>query len=417
VIFFRLREFARSGLLVTPSVITVGLLALSIVVVRVDGSVDTAVFGGDLFRGGVESARAMMTAIAGATVSLTALVFSITMLVLQMAAGQYSPRVLRTFLRDRNSHVTLGIFVGTFAYALSALRALGANERDAPPDLVMTVAIVLALVTVGAFVQYIDHIARMIRVTNLIDVVARETHAAIDERYPRAEAVDAAEPMPQGGRILLSPSAGSLVAVDEPALVALADRFDAVVVVLHRIGDFVPRGSPLCAVVCEDDIPDRLVLRHVNVGRERTMAQDPAYGFRQLVDIALRALSPSMNDPTTAVQVLDQLHDLTRELSSRRLGDRVRHDRRDVARLFVPDRTWADYLHLAIDEIGRSGREQVQVAPRLRALLDDLAHVATGERRRVVARERSVLEARTDLAPERAARTLAGAPGPPDGVV
>ncbi len=381
---FRFREWARSSLVFVPGLITIGYIALSIGAVHLNDWVHDFVSGGQLFRGGIESARVMMATIATAAVTLTALVFSITMLVLQMTSTQYSPRVLRTFLRDVNSQVTLGIFVGTFAYTLSALRALQPTAQDQAPDLVMSVAILLAVIAVGAFVQYIDHIAKHIRIATIVTTIAEETRAVIGSRYSEEVAPTTACSMPiAADRVLLAASAGAVVAINEPGLVHLATHHDARLQLVARIGDFVPRGAPLLHIYGGQDLSERAVLDQITVGPDRTLTQDPAYGIRQLVDIASRALSPSTNDPTTAVQVLDQLHDLLRDLANRPLGTRrYRADDGEV-RLEVPERDWSDYLDLALNEIICYGTEHIQVERRIDELLRDLASVTSAAAQRV----------------------------------
>jgi uncharacterized membrane protein len=392
----RLREAARSSLLVVPGAITLALLALSIVTVRVDDWLgpDNAV--SDLFRGNVASARSVLSAIATATITLTALVFSITMLVLQMASAQYSPRVLRTYLRDANSQVALGIFVGSFVYALSVLRSLDGAADARASGVAMSIAVLLAVVTVGVFVQYINHIAHRIRVESIIAAIAQETREVIDRRHapgPRDRVLQAM-PVTAQQRDLIAPESGVVTAVDHRRLTADAAEHGARVRLCARIGDFRPRGSLLAHVDGPATLADEPILAAIQIGPERTMVQDVAFGFRQLVDIAARALSPSLNDPTTAAQVVDQLHDLLRELSGRRLGTGQWCDDDGVARVEVPDADWGDYVALAVDEIASYGRSHPQVVDRLRTMLHDLRAVTSGDRREVIDATLRTIDAR-----------------------
>jgi uncharacterized membrane protein len=383
---FRVREWARSSLLFVPAVITVGLVGLSIAALRLDDAFSHQGWWPDLFRGGPDTARSVLSTIAAATVTLTALVFSITMLVLQLASTQYSPRVLRTFLSDTNSKVTLGIFVGTFAYELSVLRGLDANDPEAStPDLAMSIGVALALVVLGAFVQYVNHMAHRVRVETIVTSISDETRRVIDDRYRASEhwRNTTRDESFAPDLFVLAQSRGILVAVDSPALVTAASNARVRVRVLLRPGEFAPRGAPVLALstMPGSAIDEEKMLEALAWAPDRTLAQDPAFGFRQLVDIALRALSPSMNDPTTAVETLDEIHDLLRELAGReRLGDRAYCDADGNARVVVPDRTWDDYLDLAVDEVIHYGRDHPQVNRRVSTLLHDLSVVAPGAR-------------------------------------
>jgi uncharacterized membrane protein len=389
----RLREAFRSSLVVVPGLVTLALLALSVVTVRADDWLGPDNIVSELFRGNVASARSALSAIATATITLTALVFSVTMLVLQMASAQYSPRVLRTFLRDLNSQVTLGVFVGTFVYALSVLRSLDTAADEAASGIAMSVAVLLAIASVAAFVQYINHIAHRIRIASIIGLVAQETTAAIDRCYESGSAVDAREPlsMTDGAREVLAPRSGVVTGVDVERLVARAAQHDARVRLSARVGEFRPRRSAVAGVDGGDTMDDRVVLDAIHFAGERTLVQDPSFGFRQLVDIAVRALSASLNDPTTAVQVIDHLHDLLRELSYRELGSRQWRDGDGTVRLEIPDLDWDDYVSLAVDELVHYGRSHPPVVDRLHTMLRDLQTITTdGRRRTVVAKLRGM---------------------------
>jgi uncharacterized membrane protein len=388
---FRIREWVKSGLVVVPGAITLAALLIAFVARHIDDSVLDNTSFPRLVRGDAASARQLLATIASAAVTLTALVFSITMLVLQLASSQYSPRVLRTFLSDRNGQVTLGVFVGTFVYALAVLRGVDSSGTyDA--GLAVNLAVVFAIVAVATFVQYVNHIAHTIRVTSILTRIADDTRAAIAERLP-VMYVDGSPPAPPvepRTELVLTPRAGVVQAVNERALVRAASRADCEVEILVCPGTFVPRGAAIAAVH-GGSLRDQAVLDHVAVGRDRTTEQDVAYGLRQLVDIALRALSPSTNDPTTATQALDQLHDLLRDLSHRAIDEHVHRDDGGIPRLRVPEREWQELLDVTLDEIVHHGGTQPQVMRRLRDLLDDLERVAPPARRAGIAAKRATL--------------------------
>ena len=285
------------------------------------------------FTGGADGARSVLSTIAAAMITFTGLVFSITIVALQLASGQFSPRVMRTFLRDNTSKIALATFVATFSYALTVLRA---TRADDVPGISVNVAIVLIFASVAVFIHYIDHTAHAIRAAAIIDAVAVETRASIERVYP-ADAV----PVTAVAQLVDAPivvangrGPGVVTGFDGGLIVERAARAGGVVVLRAGVGDFVPAGAPLLELHGTDPEACR-VDGCVSLARERTMHQDVAFGVRQLVDLAAKALSPGINDPTTAVQAIDQLHDLLRRLARRPMpsGADDRRRRRRAARV------------------------------------------------------------------------------------
>ncbi len=402
-------ERVRSRLWVIPGAFALASAVAAFLLVPIDRLVDRSVSGdlsGILFSGGPESARLVLSTISSAMMTFTALVFSVTMLVLQLASSQLSPRVMRTFLRDRVNQAVLGLFVATFLYSLLVLREVR-SPADGPsfvPAISITFAYGLLVASVGSFVYYIHHMAQAIRATTVLRSVGDETRAAIGRLYP---AGIAAEPeasipaLPDRAPDLvvgLERTHGIVTSVDEGRLVRLARDGRAIVQLIPMVGDFVPEGSPLLRVWLQDRTLhcDSLAARlagTIQIGQERTMTQDAAFGFRQLVDIAERALSPGTNDPTTAVQALDELHDLLRRLAARRFPSPVRLDEDGSVLLVLPRPGWAEYMALALDEIRQSGSGSIQIARRLRYLLLDLGTVAPGFRQEPIDRQLRLLDA------------------------
>jgi uncharacterized membrane protein len=400
----------RSRLWIIPGVFALGSAIAAFVLVPLDRLIDQYVAGdlsGILFSGGPESARLVLSTIAAAMMTFTGLVFSVTMLVLQLASSQLSPRVMRTFLRDRFNQTVLGLFVATLVYALLVLREVRSPADGPPfvPAIAVSVAYGLLITSIGAFVLYIHHMAQAMRATTVLRSVAAETRGAIERLYPEGIAVEAEGPDPafpeedpdlvvgQGKR------RGIVTSVDDERLVALARDHHARVRLLPMVGDFVPSGAPLFQVWLPDGeeseaqaLEERL-RSTVEIGPERTMTQDAPFGFRQLVDIGERALSPGTNDPTTAVQALDELHDLLRTLAVRDIPSPVRLDEDGSPLLFMPRPGWADYVGLAIDEIRLFGAGSIQIARRLRYLLLDLQAVAPPSRREPIDRQLRLLNA------------------------
>ncbi|MBW3546834.1 MAG: DUF2254 domain-containing protein [Actinobacteria bacterium] len=384
--------FIPGGIVVAASAVALGLMELDARLIADGRSIG--------FTGGAESARALLSSISSSMLTLTALVFSVTIVVLQLASGQFSPRVLRTFLRDRRSQTTLGVFLATFLYALIVLRGVrgdGGTVDRFVPGISVGVSFVLVVISVAFFVQYIHNITTSIRVIEIIDRISKETAAAIERIHP-ADPQSADAGMPS----LAAPSAtvcastrGVVTSVNVERLCRIAKRADVCLVVVPGVGDFVATGMPLVEVHGDGDgVDDGAVRRAISLAKERQLDEDPAFGFRQLVDIAERTLSPGVNDPTTAVQCLDHLHDLLRRLAHRPLPPRVTRIAQGGVGVVLPRPTWDDYVALAVDEIRHWGAGSLQVHRRIGALLDDLAAEVAPERAAVVIGRRRLLEAR-----------------------
>lgn len=377
-----LRLRLRDAYWLVPAALTAGALLLSVLLVRVDGRLQRE--GVALaFTGGPDSARSILSAIASSMLTLTALVFSITIIVLQLASTQFSPRVLRTFLDDRQNQVTLGIFTGTFVYALSALRSVrgqdGLTDRFVP-GVTITAAFVLVLISVGLFVAYIQHITQSIRVATIIDRIGTDTDLELERSaLPEGKGVAARPPASDRSAVVRAGRRGVVLSIDHVALVHHAAEHGTWIEVAVRVGDFVPEGAPLAVVRGAGDQLER-VEDCFAYGVERTIAGDAAFGFRQLVDIAARALSPGINDPTTAVQCLDQLHHLLRRLVVQPdpVGQAV--DDAGIVRVTYPVVSWEEYLALALDEIRDAGASVLQVQSRIERMLRDLLTIAPPER-------------------------------------
>ena len=388
-----LREWLRTGFWALPTLCVLVAVVLALGLVRLDRALDEGL-GRVTFGAGPDGAREVLSAITSSMITFTGLVFSITIVVLQLTSSQFSPRVLRTFLRDRVTQFALGVFVATFVYAVLVLRTVSSLDDDRfVPSVATTVGLGLLLLSVGMFVTYIHHVATAIQVSSIIRSIGNETRAAIDRRFPPGGQEPAPDPVapllgPVAG-VVPSPDFGVVVRLDERALVEAAADAGVLLRTRLHLGDFVPQGAPLLHVHDPDgDGLERLnlvrVQAAVHLGRDRSMEQDAAFGFRQLVDIAEKALSPGINDPTTAVQALDELHDLLRRLATRSLRDGVVTDDDGVTRLIVPPDRFADYLALALDEVERYGENSLQVQQRVQDLLDDVGAAALPQHRDAV---------------------------------
>jgi uncharacterized membrane protein len=350
-------------------------LVLSATTVAIDRAADFELIPRAL-TGGPDASVAILTTIAASMVSLTALVLTITMVVVQLAMGQFSPRIVQTFLRDRPSQLAIGLFVATFAHAMVALREVR-FDQDHVPGLAIVVGYILVLTSIAMLVIYVHHIGRSLRVSALIELVGDDTRRLLDECFPDQLVSPAPDP-----NVVAASDSGVLTSIDRDRLVRLASEADCILHVVPPVGAFVPAGAPLVRIEGNGaSIDHDEVEGAVTQSLERTLEDDVAFGLRMLVDIAERSLSDSpFLDPTTAVQAIDRLYDVLRHLCVRVLPD-GRYDDETTLRLTVPEMTWSEYVHLTFDEIRLVGAASPQVSRRLVAVLEDLIEVAPRTRR------------------------------------
>jgi uncharacterized membrane protein len=323
-------------------------------------------------------AASVLGIIASATLTFLGVVFTLTLVALQLASSQASPRVLRTFLRSGITKLAFGLLMATFAYSIAFLVLAGGRHHE-PDSRGLTVAVLLVGASLLVFLGYVAATMRLLQVGWVITTVTGKTHAAIRAHYPPAAAYQQARaPQPSGGplsNVTLGGrrcrAGGVLQGVDHHRLVRLARQHDCVLRLLVRIGEFVPAGSEI--VTAQGGAPaTRQVLAGLNLGRTRTLYQDPSYGLRQLVDIAAQALSPAVNQPTTAVQVIDRLEDLLLRIGGGTLLTGYYADDAGQVRFVEPVMGWSDYLDLAFTEITSYGAGSPQVVRRLLAAYQTL---------------------------------------------
>ncbi|WP_406250208.1 DUF2254 domain-containing protein [Streptomyces cyaneofuscatus] len=342
----------------------------------------------------VQDAKTIVTTISSAMMTFIGVVFSISLVAVQMASGQLTPRVVRIFVRSRISKITLTVFLATFLFSLLVLTSY---ESEADPRLVVSVPLLqsmLTLVLVGLslllFVVYVSATLRLMQVGPVVDKITRDSFRVLG-RMPRGPG--GPEGLgPETGRVVHEGRAGVLRDVHTARLVRAARRQDVVLRLIPRIGDFVVPGTPVLAVHGGGAVPPRRLLRYtVSVGVERTLHQDLAFGLRQLVDIALRALSTSVNDPTTAVQCLDRIVQFLAAVVRLPLGTVHHRDRSGRVRLVQEGPEWEDLVDLGFEEIRWCVAGSPQVSRRLLAGLDDLLLLAPEERKPPLVRHRALL--------------------------
>ena len=390
---FRFLSSLRNGLWFVPVACVLAGVVLSVGTTVVDRRSNFELIPASL-TGGPDAALAILATVAASMLSLAALVLTITMVVVQLAMGQFSPRIVQRILRDKPSQLAIGIFVATFAHAMLAMREVKFDGEGQVPGLAILVAFVMVLISIAVLVIYVNHIGQALRVASLIELVGNDMRDLLDDVYP-----DPGPPVEPGDRHLITaPSSGVISHVNHDRLVDLARDADTCLIMIPALGEFVPTDAPMFEVDPGTSALDtKKVTGSVVLTLERTLEQDVAYGLRLLVDIAERSLGDSpFQDPTTALQAIDRLHDCLRQLVRRPFPSGDIRDEKGTVRLRVPTMSWDDYVHLAFDEIRLAGAGSPQVARRLNAAIDDLVSIATPDRRRVLEDQRTRLNASSD---------------------
>jgi uncharacterized membrane protein len=385
---FRAVHWLQTSIWFWPLVCIGAGIALSVISVAVDRTFDGALIPRTL-TGGPDAALEILGTVAGSMVSLTALVLTVVLVVVQLAMGQFSPRIVAAILQDKPSQFAIGIFVGTFAHAMLTLSQVNTAEGDEfVPGVAIMVAFVLIIVSIMVLVLYVNHIGRKLRAASLIEAVGDQIRAKLDELYPERLTEERETP-----GVLFAPRSGVLLHIDHTHLIDLARKADVVLEVLPALGDFVPAGAPLVRIKgqLKLDVGSE-VLRRISLDTERSFDQDLSYGPRLLVDICVRSLAEPF-DPTTAVQAIDRLHDFLRSLMDRVFPSGEYRDQAGTVRLVIKTVSWDDYVRLSFEEIRKRAAGSVQATRRLRACLEDLLECAPEERRAPLERQLRLLDA------------------------
>jgi len=370
-----LREYVRGSLWVLPTAAVVVAVAVGAVLslVHLPPGAPLA------FQGTADDARTLLIGITGTMVTVIALLLGLTVVALQLSSTQFSPRLLRNFLRDRPNQLVLSSFVVTFGYAAAGLYTVGvsAGQRTSDfPRLAVTGAIVLLFVSLGLLVYFADHLAHSIQVDSIMRVARTQTLAVIDDAVLGGgqESV----PVPHHAVPIAARRSGYLQAVNVADLLVWASRTRACLRLHLRVGEHVVAGTTvawLWPASADDPWPDRTTAaavldRDIRIGLERTFEQDAAFGIRQLVDMACKAMSPAVNDPYTAVQAVNNISVIFNRLATRPLGDYVAQDVAG-ATVVVPGRRFGDYLATMCGLIRRYGAREPTVAQAMLRLLVD----------------------------------------------
>ncbi len=408
----RRSETLRTTLWIVPVVCVVAVLILF----GITYAIDEAAYRGSLHlpwwlqTGSPDAARAVLIGIAAAVITVVGVVFSITILALTLASQQFGPRMLRTFIRDFGTQLTLGIFVASFVYAVLALGSITNGSHGIfVPHVGVTVAEALMFVDIAVLIYFIHHIAVTIQLPEVIARIAGDLGRAIDESFPESlvdvetdrkvlthgpSVAQVTKFLDEEGLIVPASRSGYLQFVGYGQLMAIAESTDTVIRLAHRPGHFVVAGRPLGSVwppARANEVVRALARAHIT-GPQRTLAQDPVFPIDQLAEIAIRALSPAVNDTFTALTCIDWLNDGLCKISGRRLAEGVYRDRVGRIRLIESDPSYVRMVNRAVDKIRQASRGMPAVMIRL---MDGLANVteytASREQRDVLRRQADMI--------------------------
>jgi uncharacterized membrane protein len=334
---------------------------------------------GWLYSGGAEGARAVLSTIAGSVMTVAGTTFSITIAVLSLASNQFGPRLLRSFMRDTANQVVLGTFTSTFLYCLLILRTVrGLDENTYVPHISVTVAVFLAVINLGVLIFFIHHIAESIQVAHVINTVSQELDEAVDRIFPEglAEPAEGPQTIPEVERVEAE-SDGYLQVVDEDRLLRSTREHDVQVRLLSRPGDYILSGTPLAMSSRRLNKEEQKTIRHCFVcGRARTPHQDIEFAFLQMAEIAIRALSPGINDPFTATMCVDRISSAINRLGQRSLPLAVRRDGDGVVRVVAHRWTHQDVVEAGYGRIWEYARDHSQVVKELRSQVKTVMEMA-----------------------------------------
>ncbi|GHA19774.1 DUF2254 domain-containing protein [Oceanisphaera arctica] len=379
-----------------PSLIVAGSLAVAVALIQVDTA------GGQqwmsrwplLFGSSASGARGVLSTIAGSMMTVLGVTFSMLLVTLALASSQYTSRILRNFMRDRVTQVVLGIFAGVFIYCLIVLRTIrGTDAAGSIPSLAVTFGVVLAISGIGALIFFIHHIAASIQASSIIASVAEKTLVAIDWLFPQKfgeTPVDDDEdqsPLPLPERNWQAVPArvnGYIQSVDNAALLRLAREHQTIVRMEHGIGEFVVQNTTLASLALEAPPEPELIAAlqaAYSIHRLRTVEEDAAFGIRQIVDMALRALSPGINDTTTAVMCVDYLTAILARLASRNIPSSHRYEEGEL-RLITIGPTFAGLVGESFDQIRGSAGGNLGVMLRMLGALQTIGSLTTNPSRR-----------------------------------
>ncbi len=328
-----------------------------------------------------EGARSLLSTVAGSMITVAGVVFSILIVALTLASGQFGPRLLENFMRDRGNQAVLGTFIATFVYCLLLLRTIRGGDSSFIPQLSVTVALLLAIFSISVFIYFIDHAATSIQASNVINGANRNLDNIIEELFPEKTGYGkkdlvswwiASGELPsdfrENSRPVVAPSSGYVRVVDNHGLIELSTSKNLILKIEHKPGDFVVKGMPLVYIWPGHEIDDEMksdIKGSFILGKKRTSEQDAEYAIDQLVEIAVRALSPGINDPFTAIMCIDNLTSALCKVAGRRIPSAYRYDEQNQLRVIAKATSFADLVDSSFHQIRQYGKSSTSVTIRL----------------------------------------------------
>jgi len=410
----------RSSLWFLPSLIVAASVLIAVALIETDSSLSDRWLAKwpRLFGAGAAGARGMLSTIAGSMISVVGVTFSMTLVALAMASTQYTSRVLQNFMRSRLTQAVLGIFAGIFTYCLIVLRTIRGGDEGAlvfVPHLAVFFGFVLAVLGVGVLIFFIHHVASSIQASSIIASVAHETILAIDRLFPKhlghgpGDTADDHAPnllIERKWQAVPARKSGYIQNVDNAALLRRARELKTVVRMEYGVGEFVVENTALLSLALDNPpSPETMTALQAMFGtnRHRTVEQDAAFGIRQLVDVALKALSPGINDTTTAVTCVDYLTTILARLATQLIPSSHRYENGEL-RVIAKGPSFQSLLSDAFDQIRESAKGNVAVMLRMLAALQTIASLTTSPGRRQSLRDHvqciAELAARTIESPQ-----------------
>ena len=387
---YQLKWTFRWTLWILPVLTIVVVLAIAPLILRIDHAT-----GWTWLNLAPDGARAILSAFTSSMLTFLVFVVSSLLIVVQLASAQLTPPVVAMVFADHRLKWVLSTFTFAFAYTIAA----SGRIAETTPQLPVAFAIACNLACIAIFFWFVQWLASSLRPVGVLQSVADEGHDVIESIYP--DPFDPTETQ-QGRTASLEGefttvshrgTSGSMLAFDHAGLLEVARKADVVIELIPQVGDFVAKGDPLFRIRGNGRPVDPTVLQEsIALGSERTMEQDPRFVFRIIVDIAIKALSPAINDPTTAVLALDQLHRLLTHVGNRRLDDGQLRDPQGKLRLCYGTPNWSDFVGLALTEIRHYGASSMQVERRLHSLLENLLRVLPETRRPALQQEFALLQ-------------------------
>lgn len=377
-----------SGFWFIPSLLTVVLFVLGGFLVWLDFQlrVSDLIEGNTILLSSGEGATRLLATIAGSTISVAGVTFSVTILVLSSASAQFGPGLLGNFMEHRGTQLVLGTFVGAFTYSVVVLRFVDL-EGGFVPHLAVNVGLLIGLVAFLLLIYFINHVATFIRVANVIDDVAARMETVLNDFFPKGERNGApddeknselAERVEREGRAITVEHPGYLQVIVDDRLLEMAAEKGLVVLMHRRPGHFLVTGARLASICPADRVDDEIidcVHACTIIGTERTIEQDPEYAVQQLVEIGARALSTGVNDPFTAINCLNRLASAFAQLASRQLPSRYVKDKQDGVRLLLEPFTYAGIIEAGFNQYRQNSVGKAAVVFRLLEVITELGHL------------------------------------------